>query len=45
MQTFVVTDHKLSFINIKEEGIICKFLKDFETDLVQDLAHMSYSIN
>lgn len=29
MQTFVVIDHTLSFINIKEEGIICKFLKDF----------------
>lgn len=44
MQTFVVTDHKLSFINIKE-GIICKFLTDFEIDLVQDLTYMSYSIN
>lgn len=44
MQTSVVTDHKLSFIN-KKEGIIYKFLKDFETDLVQDLAYMSYSTN
>lgn len=46
IQTFLVTDHKLSFSNIKKEEWSVNFKKILkQTGLPQGLAHTSHSTN